>query len=198
MTAGHETSPLNGRRILVVGCGSPAVSEFPSAVLQLALRCPDSPLRLVLTRQALQFVTAQAIRIVTGRRFFLDTWTGTADEGAPHVEMSEWAEAVIVHPATLHFVSRLALGLTDTPLLLALQCSTAPLALGPSLPPGGAESAAYGEHVARLATRPHVAVVPPVLGMSMSTRKINVGAPAPFADAMSALEKMMQEGDEER
>lgn len=89
--------------------------------------------------------------------------------GARHVEYAQWPDAVVVYPATFHFVSRYALGLADTPMLLALHCTGAPVAVAPSLPPGGLDSTVYGEHCARLAQRPRVTLVPPIAGTSTHT-----------------------------
>lgn len=183
---------LNGKRILVVGTGAPAVVELPHAVVRLQYQCPDIRLRFILTRQALQFVTPTTVNIVTGRNFFLDRWTEEPYESAPHVEINQWAEAVIVYPATLHFIGRLALGLADTPLMLALQCTDVPIALAPSLPPGGTEGYAYRRHIALLGERPNIVVAPPVLGRSMSTGELNVGAPSPFDDLLKLLHERIR------
>lgn len=186
------TGTADGSRLLVVGTGAPAVSGFPDAVLRLGVRYPSSPVRIVLTPQALRFVTPTTVRIVTGRDHFLDTWSGEAVHGAPHVEIAHWADAVVVHPATLHFVGRLAQGLADTPLLLALQCTTVPIVIAPSLPPGAADSSAYRRHLTVLAERPEVVVVPPVRGRSMSTGEVNVGAPAGFDDVLDQLDQVFR------
>jgi phosphopantothenoylcysteine decarboxylase/phosphopantothenate--cysteine ligase len=184
---------VDGKRVLLAGTGAPAVTALPEAVLRLRYHCPNARARVLLTRQALRFVTRTTVNLVTGEESGLDEWSDEPYTAAPHVELGRWAEAVIVYPATLHFTGRLALGLSDTPLLLALQCTTAPIVLVPSLPPGGAGGHAYQKHVEALHDRPNVAVVPPVAGYSMTTGELNVGAPAPFAEALGRLDELLRD-----
>jgi phosphopantothenoylcysteine decarboxylase/phosphopantothenate--cysteine ligase len=93
-------------------------------------------LRVAVTRNAERFVTRGALGPMSGGNALLDAWPDGPVDRALHVELAEWADTVIVHPASLHFLARLAQGLADTPVLLALQCTTAPVVLAPALPPG--------------------------------------------------------------
>ncbi len=67
------------------------------------------------------------------------------------------------------FVTREGLSVRDTPVTMALQYTTAPIALAAALPPGGWESAATTDHRARLEQRADVVLRPPVTGLSMTT-----------------------------
>lgn len=196
-----STSPISpdlahivGRRLLVVGTGAPAVIALPEAVSELGQRYPGTPIRLVLTRQALTFVTATAVRLSTGKGYFLDAWHEGPYENAPHVEISRWAEAVIVYPATLSFLARLALGMADSPLLLALQCMNVPICLAVSLPPGGYEGAAFRDHSRRLSGRDNVVLVEPEFGASLTTGERNRGAPVRFSVLLERLNDRIANG----
>ena len=102
----------------------------------------------MLTRSARRFVTPAALAARSGGEVFLDAWP--EDEAAArHVEWQQWAQAIVVYPATLNFIARFALGLADTPALLAAQCATVPVVLAPALPPNGLDSAAYQAHWTR-------------------------------------------------
>ena len=176
-----------GKRVLVVGSGALAVAGLPGLVQQFQAAYPDAGVRVAITRQARQFVTETAVNLITDRPVFVDTWTGEPYEEAPHVQIARWTEVVLVYPATLHFLSRLANGLADTPVMLALQCTDVPIGLAPSLPPGGYEGHAYKRGVSLLQERPNVVVAEPVTGHSLTTGQRNVGAPAPFPDLLSLL-----------
>ncbi|MCK2244321.1 MULTISPECIES: flavoprotein [unclassified Crossiella] len=193
MTENSGFPNLDGKRVLVVGTGAPAVVALPENMLRLRHYCQAVAAQVVLTRAALRFITPTTTHLVTGGDFITDEWSDKPYQTAPHVELAQWAEAVVVYPATLHFVGRLALGLADSPLLLALQCTAAPIAIAPSLPPGGMAGHAYRGHMARLAERANVVVVHPVLGRSMSTHEANVGAPARFTDLLAALDTHLAE-----
>jgi phosphopantothenoylcysteine synthetase/decarboxylase len=144
----------------------------------------------MLTRSAQRFVTRDALTAFASGTVLQDVWPDEPDEGATHVELAQWPDAIVVHPATYNFVSRLALGAADTPLLLALQCTRAPIAIAPALPPGGAESYGYRRHVAALSERPNVTVVPPQPGYSVTTGRPGATVATPLPAVIPALEQL--------
>ncbi|GAA2816827.1 flavoprotein [Crossiella cryophila] len=156
-------------RLLFVGTGAASAAFLPFWLNWLQLTHPALDTRVVLTRTAQRFVTREALAGFSARPVLTDGWPDEPSRSALHVELAEWAEAIVVYPATLHFTARLALGLADSPALLAAQCATAPIAVAPSLPPGGADSAAYRGHQEALRQRDNVVVVPPQPGLSRTT-----------------------------
>ncbi|MFF3689145.1 flavoprotein [Streptomyces sp. NPDC002187] len=170
-------------RLLLVVTGSAYAWSTPYWLESLRLSCPELEVRVVLTRSAERFVTRQAVGARVDGAVSADAWP--EDEAtARHVEWAEWAEAIVVHPATVHFMARLALGLADSPALLAAQCTRAPVAVAPALPPGALDSAAVRKHWAELATRPNVVLVPPVQGRSMTTGRADAWVPPPLAEVL--------------
>lgn len=182
---------LRSERILLVGTGAPAVSTLPERVLELERLAPECPVRITLTRQSLRFLTTTTLKAVSGRSAFVDEWSPEGVLAADHVEITSWATVVLVYPATLRFLSHLALGLCDTPVMLALQCSTVPILIAPSLPPGGFESTAYRDHLQRLAERSNVHVVAPQGGLSMRNGEPNIGTPRRFTDLVDLAARVV-------
>ncbi|WP_420080038.1 flavoprotein [Streptomyces sp. JL4002] len=179
-------------RLLLVVTGAVAAAELPYWLGWLRSTYPNLELRIGVTASAERFVSRVTLAGHSGAEVLPDRWA--EDEvHARHVLWTEWAEAVVVAPATLHFMARLALGLADSPALLAAQCTTAPVVLLPALPPGGLHSAAYRAHHAALAARPNVAVLPPRPGLSMTTGREDAWAPAPLPDALAMVEQRRRE-----
>ncbi|MFJ3209309.1 MULTISPECIES: flavoprotein [Streptomyces] len=184
-----EPPALNVDRLLVVTAGSAFATGMPYWVDWLRLSYPGLEIKLVLTRTARRFVTRQALagRLHRVGEVLFDEWP--EDEAtARHVEWAEWAQAVMVYPATFHFTARLALGLADSPALLACHCTRAPVAVAPALPPGGLESAAFQTHWAALAARPNLVLVPPHPGISLTTGRAEAWVPPLLPEAVSMLE----------
>lgn len=187
MTPPGHVPDLGLHRLLLVVTGSATASEVPLLVSWLTRAYPDLELTIVLTRSARRFVTPGALAGQSGSDVLLDEWPAD-DWHARHVEWAEWAEAILVYPATLSWISRLALGLADSPALLAAQCTTAPVVLAPALPPGGYGSAAYRRHWEALSTRPNVAVAPPQPVSSQTTGRQDAWGPAPLGRVVELLE----------
>ncbi|MDF6019131.1 flavoprotein [Streptomyces sp. JH34] len=186
---GGQAPALNVERLLLVTTGSAFATGMPYWVDWLRLSYPELAVKMVLTRSAQRFVTRQALagRLHRSGEVLLDEWP--EHEGtARHVELAEWAQAVVVYPATFHFVARLALGLADSPALLACHCTRAPVAVAPALPPGGLESAAFQNHWAALAARPDVVLAPPHPGVSLTTGRAEAWVPPLLPEVIAMLE----------
>jgi phosphopantothenoylcysteine decarboxylase/phosphopantothenate--cysteine ligase len=182
-----DPAPLGIDRLLLVGTGSLGVAHLPYWANWLRIAHPSVEVRIVLTRAATRFVTPQALSPLIRRPVEIDEWPDETVVAAPHVALTEWSDAVIVHPATLHFVSRLALGAADTPVLLALQCMQVPIAVAPALPPGATANPLVTEHLDRLRRRPNVLIPPGQPGLSATTGRRETLAPALFSDVVAAI-----------
>ncbi|MFD3326978.1 peptide terminal cysteine decarboxylase LxmD [Streptomyces sp. NPDC058701] len=168
------------RRVLVVGTGALGVAFLPFWINWLRSALPETEVRVALTRSALRFVSADAVAVLSGREVFVDDWSTVSGVDVPHVELARWADLVLVHPATLHFVGRYALGITDTPLMLALQSTAAVVGVAPSLPPAAHRNPVVRGHLDVLRARPGVVVAPTIPAVSASTGELEDGGSAPL------------------
>ncbi|MCL6736050.1 peptide terminal cysteine decarboxylase LxmD [Streptomyces neyagawaensis] len=172
------------RRVLLVGTGALSVAFLPFWINWLGNTFPEMEKRVVLTRSARRFVSADAISALCGREVVTDDWSEAAPGAVPHVELARWPDLVLVHPATMHFLGRYALGLTDTPLLCALQSTSALVGVAPSLPPGAQLSPVVQGHLDTLRDRPGVVVAPTVPAVSASTGEMEDGGALPLSELM--------------
>lgn len=189
----QDVPVFTGRRLLYAVTGALTAAHTPFWVNWIRLYYPEVRVRMMVTRSAERFVTRQALASLSGMDVMVDDWPDTPTVHASHVELAEWADTFVVAPATMGFCSRLAAGLTDSPLLLALQCTRAPVALAPSLPPGGLESVAYRRAMTALQEFPHVTVIPPVRGLSSTTGHWNATVNSPMPAVFAAAEALRAE-----
>ncbi|MEV8328422.1 peptide terminal cysteine decarboxylase LxmD [Kitasatospora sp. NPDC056731] len=179
------------RRILLAGTGALGVAFLPFWINWFRNALPAVELRVVLTRSACRFVSAGAVSALGGREVFVDEWVdaprtgGESGPAAPHVELARWPDLVLVHPATQHFVARYALGIADTPLLLALHATDALVGLAPSLPPAAERNPVVQEHLRTLRARPAVVVAPTVPAASAATGDVADGGAAPLTELLA-------------
>jgi phosphopantothenoylcysteine decarboxylase/phosphopantothenate--cysteine ligase len=125
---------LHGKHIVLGFTGGIAAYK----VCELARRLQDegATVQAVMTRAAQEFVTATTLQALTGRPVFVDEWGregGRADNAMPHIDLTRVADAIVVAPASAHFIARAALGLADdllTALVLARRC---PLLVAPAM-----------------------------------------------------------------
>ncbi|MGH8932089.1 MAG: flavoprotein [Egibacteraceae bacterium] len=193
MTNGLDQPPwIAVDRLLIVATGSASAAFLPYWINLLRVTHPRLQCRAVVTANGERFVTRAALTAASGTKAIPDAWPEPDDATAVHVELCHWAEAMVVYPASFHFLARLALGLADTPALLAAQCTTAPIAVAPSVPPGATSSPTYLAHVAALRDRRNVVVADPVPGRSIATDRQEAWTPAPLPQVLELLEACRQ------
>ncbi|GAA0913018.1 flavoprotein [Virgisporangium aurantiacum] len=191
LPATTEAPPFGARRLLLFGTGSLSVAFLPWWVTWLRTAYPALEVRTVVTRSAQRFVSRHALTALAGQAVPLDAWPDERDEPVPgpvHVDYASWPDAIAVYPATFHFLARFALGLADTPMLLALQTTAAVVGVAPAVPPGAVDSFTYRRHLAALARRPNTTVAGPVEGRSAHTRDRAIGTAAPLPVLLANLE----------
>ncbi len=100
---------MSGSNIAFVLTGSIAAYKACEAISQLVQR--GHRVRAVATESALRFVGAATLEGLTGERVLTDLFEpGAALE---HINLTRWADAVVVCPATANTLNRFAAGLAD-------------------------------------------------------------------------------------
>lgn len=121
---------LKGKRI-VVGVGG-GIAAFKAVALVRELLLRGAELRVVMTRSATRFVGPVTFTGITGRAPVLDLWN-PGYGGEVHVELSAWADAMVVAPATANLMARAASGMANDALLATLSCMRGPVLYAPAM-----------------------------------------------------------------
>ncbi len=129
--AAREERGRPPRRIVVVSGGGIAAYKIPDLVRKL-VRAGHS-VRCALTPAAASFVSPLALQTVSGepvRQSLLDP----GEEGQiGHIDLADWAELVIVAPATANLLARMAHGLADDLVTTVLLATRAPVLVAPAM-----------------------------------------------------------------
>ncbi|WP_172120070.1 bifunctional phosphopantothenoylcysteine decarboxylase/phosphopantothenate--cysteine ligase CoaBC [Actinomyces faecalis] len=117
------------RRVVVGVSGSIAAYKAPG-VIRL-LRQAGHEVKVVATQAALRFIGAPALAAVSGG----PVGTGVFDDPAAveHVATGEWAELVLVAPASADLLARVAAGRADDLLTATILTTSAPVVLAPAM-----------------------------------------------------------------
>ncbi len=142
---------LQGKRLVVGMTGGIACYK----VCELARRLQDegAAVTAVMTAAAQQFVTAITMQALTGRPVYTDQWGaqgGAVGNAMPHIELSRQADAIVVAPATAHFIAKTALGLADDLLSTLVVARNCPLLVAPAMNVEMWNNAATQRNVERL------------------------------------------------
>ena len=120
---------LTGRRIVLGISGG--VAAFKAAYLARRLVEAGAEVRCVMTEAAGEFIGAQTLAALTGEHPIV----GFFDEAevSPHTDLGQWAEAMIIAPATASTIAKLASGLSDNALIATALATEAPLLIAPAM-----------------------------------------------------------------
>jgi phosphopantothenoylcysteine decarboxylase/phosphopantothenate--cysteine ligase len=119
------------RRILVAVTGGIAAYKVPELVR--ALRRAGHAVRCAMTPEATRFVAPLVLQTLSGASVRTQLLDPTEEGEIDHIALADWAELVIVAPATAHALAKLAHGLADDlPAAIAL-ATRAPLVVAPAM-----------------------------------------------------------------
>jgi len=122
---------MGSRRILLVVSGGIAAYKIPE--LARALRRAEHEVRCVVTRAAAQFVSPLALQTVSGRRVRGELFDAAEEGEIDHVALADWAELVVVAPATADLLAKMAHGLADDLASTLLLATRADLLVAPAM-----------------------------------------------------------------
>jgi phosphopantothenoylcysteine decarboxylase/phosphopantothenate--cysteine ligase len=137
---------LDGRLVALGVTGSIAAYKAP----EIARRLQDEGAEVValLTPSAIRFVAPLALAAVTRHAVETDVLGLLPDERIGHIVVADSADAILVAPATAHWLAAMAAGLSGDAVTAACLATTAPVVVAPAMD---------GEMYAHPATRTNVA-----------------------------------------
>ncbi len=121
---------LQGKRI-VVGLGG-GIAAFKAVRLVRELMRRGAEVRVVMTEAATRFVGPITFAGLTGKPTVTDLWAEDY-AGEVHVELGEWADAVVIAPATMNLMARATSGQANDALLATLACARGDVFFVPSM-----------------------------------------------------------------
>jgi phosphopantothenoylcysteine decarboxylase/phosphopantothenate--cysteine ligase len=116
-------------RVLVGITGG--IAAYKSAEIVRAFSELGHDVRVIATPNALRFIGAATLEALSHNQLFSDLYSDIPD--VRHIELAQWAEVVLVAPATASFLARSASGLADDLLGNVLLATTAPIAVAPAM-----------------------------------------------------------------
>lgn len=120
---------LQGRRVLL--CVSGGVAAYKSAFLARRLIETGAEVRVAMSESALQFVGAQTFAAITGRQPATSLFG--QDSVSPHTELAQFADLVVIAPATAATIGRLAGGVSSDLISAIVLATKAPVLVAPAM-----------------------------------------------------------------
>lgn len=194
-TRRRERSLRRHRPVRVVLGLTGAVATMSAPAMINALLRRGFHVRVMATANAMRFVTPDAILALTHHRVVASLWPQDEALPVPHIDLAQWADAVVIHPASATTISRLATGDHDCVVSATALATRAPVLVVPSMNPHMYASPSVERNLARLAAD-GMHVVHPARALEMADAPLERvpslgGAPSPRT-VVPLLEAMLR------
>ena len=124
---------LQGKHIVVGISGGIAAYKIPELIRSLVKA--GAQVRVTTTPNALQFVTELTLQTLSGSRVYSDVFAAINEHATEHISLPEWADAMIVAPATANVLAKMAAGIADDALTTTICSCVArkPIVVAPAM-----------------------------------------------------------------
>jgi phosphopantothenoylcysteine decarboxylase/phosphopantothenate--cysteine ligase len=148
---------LRGLRLALLVSGGIAaykVVDLASALVQAGCQ-----VRVAMTPSATRFVGPPSFRGVTGNPVLTGLWSGDGSP-EPHVDLGDWAQLILLAPATANIIGRVASGRSDDIVTATVLASRCPVVIAPAMNDAMWAKPAVQENIAALQRRGATVVEP--------------------------------------
>jgi phosphopantothenoylcysteine decarboxylase/phosphopantothenate--cysteine ligase len=148
---------LRGMRVALLVAGG--IAAYKVVDLASALTQAGAQVRVAMTVSAARFVGAPSFRGVTGNPVLTGLW---AADGAPepHVFLGDWAQLVLLAPATANVMARIAHGQSDDVVTATVLAARCPIVVAPAMNDAMWSKLVVRENIATLKERGMTVVEP--------------------------------------
>ena len=185
------TASLSGRKVLLIVGGG--IAAYKALELVRLLKKSGAEVMSVLTSAGAEFVTPMSLAALTGHPVRQALFMPEDETAMGHIELSRWADLVVVAPATAGLIAKAANGLADDLASTTLIATDKRVLLAPAMNVRMWEHPAVQANVARLKAFPGfhgAAVVGPDSG-EMACGEFGPGRMAEPSAILEAMEGLL-------
>jgi len=140
--------PLSGKHVVLGVTGS--IACYKALDLASKLVQAGALVDTIMSYGATKFVTPLAFRAITHRDVVTEGFEANSEFGSDHVALAQRADIVVIAPATVHTIGKLAAGLADDALTTTVVATKAPLLIAPAMDANMYDHPATQKNLAKL------------------------------------------------
>ncbi|WP_188205754.1 bifunctional phosphopantothenoylcysteine decarboxylase/phosphopantothenate--cysteine ligase CoaBC [Alkalibacillus aidingensis] len=122
---------LKNKNVLLGVSGG--IAAYKACALTSKLVQQGAEVKVVMTEGATQFVNPLTFQALSRNPVYTNAFDEKNPEKIAHIDLADWADIVILAPATAHLLGRVANGLADDMLTTILLATTAPVYVAPAM-----------------------------------------------------------------
>jgi phosphopantothenoylcysteine decarboxylase / phosphopantothenate---cysteine ligase len=122
---------LKGKNILL--CVTGGIAVYKAAALTSKLTQAGASVKVIMSNGAQKFVTPLTFQALSRNDVYTDTFDEKHPESIAHIDLADWADLILVAPATANIIGKLANGIADDMISTTLLAATAPVWIAPAM-----------------------------------------------------------------
>ncbi|TDQ42367.1 bifunctional phosphopantothenoylcysteine decarboxylase/phosphopantothenate--cysteine ligase CoaBC [Aureibacillus halotolerans] len=122
---------MKGKKIVLGVTGG--IAAYKACALASKLSQKGALVRVVMTESAMEFVQPITFQALTRQPVYTNTFKENDPSVVAHIDVADWADLVLVAPATANVLAKMAHGLADDMLTTILLATTAPVWAAPAM-----------------------------------------------------------------
>lgn len=122
---------LKGKCIIVGVTGG--IAAYKAAGVVSALHKAGAQVHVIMTKNAMEFVTPLTFETLSGNRCITDTFARDYQFDVAHVSLAKAADLILIAPATANVIAKLAHGIADDMLTTTVLAAKCPKLIAPAM-----------------------------------------------------------------
>lgn len=139
---------LRGKKVLLGVTGS--IAAYKAAEIVRSLKAAGTEVVVMMTGSATKFITPLTLEALSGNRVVAELFPSDRKAGMHHIGLAEWADLVLVAPATANIIGKVASGIADDILTTVIMATVAPVCFAPAMNTNMLRNPIVGQNIQKL------------------------------------------------
>lgn len=122
---------IKDKKILL--CVTGGIAVYKAAALTSKLVQAGAQLKVILSESAEKFVTPLTFQALSRHEVYIDTFDEKNPRVIAHIDLADWADLILVAPATANTIAKIACGIADNMITTTLLAATSPVWIAPAM-----------------------------------------------------------------
>ena len=142
---------LKDKRIVLGISGG--IAAYKAAELTREFVRRQASVKVIMTKNALEFITPLTLQTLSGNPVYTDMFSLARPSEITHISLADFADLLIVAPASANVIARIAAGLADDLLTTVILATKAPILICPAMNNNMMANPVVKENIGRLSER---------------------------------------------
>lgn len=179
---------LKGKTVVLGVTGS--IAAYKIANLASMLSKLHADIHVIMTKNAMQFITPVTFETLTGNKCLTDTFDRNFQFNVEHVSLAKRADIVLVAPASANVIGKIANGIADDMLTTTIMACKCPKLVAPAMNTNMFENSIVQENIAKLKKHDYT-IIEPAVGM-LACKDVGAGKLPPEEELLDYILKELR------